>query len=117
VAKKAIQHKHEPERTEGSPHWVATALAEEIGLLRKGKRNPEHSALIAAALDLMIQTTELRLKYWSARSIDPKMPTIAFLEASPIAAAGEAKAMRTDVREAKARLRELKKLLREKVEK
>ena len=96
---------------------VAMALAEEIEPVRKGKRNPEHSTLVAAALENMLQLTELRLKYWSARSIDPKMPTIPFLEESPIANADEVKVMRTDVREAKARLRELKKLLREKVEK
>jgi len=96
---------------------VATALAEEIESFRKGRRNSEHSALVAAALENMLQLTELRLKYWSARSIDPKTPSIPFLEGSPIATADEVKAMRTDSREAKARLRELKKLLREKGEK
>jgi len=80
---------------------VATALAEEIESFRKGKRNSEHTALVAAALGNMLQLAALRLKYWSPRSIDPKTPSIPFLEGSPIATAGEVKATRIDVREAK----------------
>ena len=114
---KTIEHKHEPEGTERGPRWVATALADEMESLRKGKRNSEHSALVATALENMLQLTELRLKYWSARSIDPKMPSIPILEGSPIPTPDVVKLMRTDVREAKARLRELRKLLREKGEK